>query len=62
MENVLDFDNTLYWCSECKDYRRFVIYNKTFGPLRCVCQSCDNGFRLAYLKLIEKDHPAIVST
>lgn len=58
-EFVPDFDNTLYWCEECKAYRRFVIYNKSYGPHRVVCQTCNNGYRLAYLNIVEKKHPAI---
>ncbi len=56
---VPDYDNTMYWCDECEDYRQFKIYDKSYDPHRCVCQSCNTGFRLSYLSLVEKEHPAV---
>lgn len=59
---VPDFDNTFYWCGNCKIYQRFLIYDVSYGPYRVVCQRCHYGYRLAYLRIIESKHPAICST
>ena len=61
-ELVPDFDNTLYWCKTCKKYTKFLIYDKTAGPFRCVCQTCKQGYRVSYLNNMEEIHPAITKT